>query len=176
MLAMGTCSITHWVGGESPLTLALCEQQSVTSQLCAVAEHSLSPGTLRCHLSSAHLRPVGPFPASGAPWGLHCPLQSHADPHPAHCTVTSSSTGTVPTSSSQCPQPVLGRARGSGWLWGPWHGRSCLPLVYEGWESIGVVQPFPVLSGQRRGRGGAGQTVTLPSLLTSSSPCNLALF
>lgn len=39
--------------------------------------------------------------------------------------------------------------------------------------SPGIAQPFPVLPEERRGRGGAGQIMTLPSLLTFISPCNI---
>lgn len=48
-------------------------------------------------------------------------------------------------------------------------------LVNERCESIscGVAQPFPVLLEERRGRGGAGQKITLPSLLTFISPYNV---
>lgn len=48
-------------------------------------------------------------------------------------------------------------------------------LVNERCESIslGIAQPFPVLPEERRGRGGSGQMMTLPSLLTFISPCNV---
>ena len=58
------------------------------------------------------------------------------------------------------------------------HGQSAVlsaGLGNERCESIspGIAQPFPVLLEKRRGRGGAGQIMTLPSLLTFISPCNV---
>lgn len=58
------------------------------------------------------------------------------------------------------------------------HGQSDVQsagLVNERCENIspGIALPFPALSEERRGRGGTGQIMTLPSLLTFISPCNV---
>ena len=132
---------------------------------------------------------------------LTSPLQSHADIRPGcylHCYMLqhnySPSTGAVPTSPpatpgvlalcprEQHPAAAAGRQaacrRVSDMAAACPHRQSAVQsvgLVNERCESIsrGIAQPLPVLPEERRGRGGAGHIMTLPSLLTFIFPCNV---
>lgn len=195
VLAMGTCSITQQGGGTLGDIVTVWAPAVAPSQLCTVGEALPEP---RCPEMSPFpsppqsVHPVGsssaPFRGSRrlpedltapaephwpSPWSL--PALSHAPAQlfPWHW---SSAQNPPPTPSALCLSWAASWAGSGGQALcgGPWHGSSCLRgLVYEGWESIGIAEPFSVPSGHRRGRGGAGQIMTLPSLLTSSSPCNV---
>lgn len=115
------------------------------------------------------------------------------------CTVTCSSTvfpqhwsgAQIPTSNPQCPcaLPLRAASSSSGGELGCCrrvsaaaaaclHGPSTVQSTGLGdkqRESIsrGIALPLPVLPEEGRSRGGAGRIMTLPSLLTFMSPCNV---